>query len=206
ILLSVKAMMRSECVVQEQVKTVRRISTSAERMERMISDLLDFTRGRLGGGIPITRRPANLRALCRQVVEELEMGSPQRQFRLSAAGELQGEWDPDRLTQLLGNLGKNAADYSPDGLPVDFVLRDEGDTVWVEVHNGGPPIPEDLLPRIFEPFRRATGEGHPTSGLGLGLFIVQQIARAHAGRIEVRSTQAEGTTFTVRLPRFVTST
>lgn len=204
ILLSVNALMRSDCVAQHQVKTVRRIATSAERMGRMIADLLDFTRGRLGGGIPISPRPANLRVICRQVVEELEVGHTQRELRLSTVGDFQGEWDPDRLAQLLGNLGKNALDYSPDGLPVDFTLRDEGDRVLVEVHNGGPPIPADQLSRIFEPFRRATDEGHPTSGLGLGLYIVQEIARAHGGHVEVRSSEAEGTTFTVGLPRFVT--
>ncbi|QRN96436.1 PAS domain-containing protein [Archangium violaceum] len=203
ILLSVNAMMRSDGLVQQHLKAVRRIATSAERMGRMIADLLDFTRGRLGGGIPISPRSANLRTICRQVLEELEIGNPQREFRLSATGEFQGEWDPDRLAQLLGNLGKNAVDYSPDGMPVDFVLRDEGDTVRVQVHNEGPPIPADLLPRIFEPFRRATDEGHPRSGLGLGLFIVQQIARSHGGHVEVCSTPAEGTTFTVRLPRSV---
>ncbi|OJH42211.1 PAS domain-containing sensor histidine kinase [Cystobacter ferrugineus] len=203
ILLSVNAMMRSDCVVQQHLKAVRRIAISAERMGRMIGDLLDFTRGRLGGGIPISPRPANLLTICRQVMEELEVGNPQRQIRLSMAGNFQGEWDPDRLAQLFGNLGKNALDYSPEGLPVDFVLRDEGDLVCVEVRNGGQPIPVDVLPRIFEPFRRATDSAHPTSGLGLGLFIVQQIARSHGGRVEVRSTEAEGTTFTVLLPRFV---
>ncbi|WP_257457797.1 PAS domain-containing protein [Archangium lipolyticum] len=207
IMLSVNALMGSDCVTERHFKTVRRIATSAERMGRMIADLLDFTRGRLGGGIPISPRPANLRAICRQVQEELEVGNPQRELRLDTRGDsFQGEWDPDRLAQLLGNLGKNALDYSPDGMPVDYVLRDEGGSVCVEVHNGGPPIPADLLPRIFEPFRRATDDGHPTSGLGLGLFIVQQIARAHGGRVEVRSTQEEGTTFGVWLPRSVTST
>ncbi|MFP2925481.1 PAS domain-containing protein [Pyxidicoccus sp. 3LG] len=202
ILLSVNALMRSDDVVQRHLKTVRRIATSAERMGRMISDLLDFTRGRLGGGIPVTRRPAHLRSICQQVLEELEVGHPQRELRLKASGDrFQGEWDSDRLAQLLGNLGKNALDYSPEDSPVDFVLRDEGEAVCVEVHNAGAPIPADLLPRIFEPFRRATSERHPTSGLGLGLFIVQQIAHAHGGRVEVHSTEAEGTTFTVWLPR-----
>ncbi len=197
--LSATVLMNSECVVMNHLKLVRRIVTSAERMGRMIEDLLDFTRGRLGGGIPINRQPANLRHICRHVLEELELGHPERELRLSATGNFQGEWDPDRLSQLIGNLGKNALDYSPEPTPVDFVLRDEGDSVLVEVHNAGSPISADQLPHVFEPFRRATERA--TAGLGLGLFIVQQIVRAHGGTIEVCSTEADGTTFTVRLPR-----
>ncbi|HEX5745994.1 MAG TPA: PAS domain-containing protein [Archangium sp.] len=202
ILLSANALMRSDCVVKQHLKAVRRITTSTERMVRMISELLDFTRGRLGGGIPITPRPANLRHLCRHVLEELEAVHLDRELRLRAQGDFQGAWDPDRLAQLLGNLGKNALDYSPADTPVDFSLHDEGGTLRVEVHNAGPPIPRELLAGIFEPFRRAVrGDAHPTSGLGLGLFIVREIARAHGGSVEVRSSENDGTTFTVRLPR-----
>jgi PAS domain S-box-containing protein len=202
ILLSANALLRTESIPASHTKMVRRIVTSGERMSRMIGELLDFTRGRLGGGIPIHPRRVNLRHLCRHVLEELESGFPGRELRLDAEGDFVGQWDPDRLSQLLGNLGKNALDYSPVDTPVDFTLHDEGGSVRVEVHNQGPPIPEQLLAGIFEPFRRAVeGDAHPTSGLGLGLFIVQEIARAHGGRVEVRSSQAEGTTFTVRLPR-----
>ncbi|AKJ06719.1 PAS domain S-box-containing protein [Archangium gephyra] len=202
ILLSANALMRSDCVVKQHLKAVRRITASTERMVRMIGELLDFTRGRLGGGIPITPRPANLRDLCRHVLEELEAVHLGRELRLRAKGDFQGAWDPDRLAQLLGNLGKNALDYSPADTPVDFSLHDEGGTLRVEVHNEGPPIPRELLTGIFEPFRRAVGgDAHPTSGLGLGLFIVQEIARAHGGTVEVRSSEGQGTTFTVRLPR-----
>jgi signal transduction histidine kinase len=85
---------------------------------------------------------------------------------------------------------------------VDFTLHDEDGSVRLEVHNEGSPIPTGMLPGIFEPFRRAVeGDAHPTSGLGLGLFIVQQIAEAHGGTVEVRSHEGDGTTFTVRLPR-----
>jgi PAS domain S-box-containing protein len=202
ILLSANALMRSDCVVKQHLKAVRRITTSTERMVRMIGELLDFTRGRLGGGIPVSPRPANLRHLCRHVLEELEAVHLDRELRLRAEGDFQGTWDPDRLAQLLGNLGKNALDYSPADTPVDFTLHDEGGTLCVEVHNEGPPIPQQLLAGIFEPFRRAVkGDAHPTSGLGLGLFIVQEIARAHGGTVEVCSREGQGTTFTVRLPR-----
>jgi len=166
--------------------------------------LLDFTRGRLGQGIPVQRRPVGLRELVRQVVEELEAIHPGRELRLEVEGALQGEWDGDRLAQVLGNLGKNALDYSPADTPVRFRLRDEGEGVRVEVHNEGPPIPEAQRASIFEPFQRfAQEEASPraTSGLGLGLFIVQQIVRAHGGTIEVRSREQEGTTFSLWLPR-----
>lgn len=199
ILLSAHELLHAGSMTLHDVKCVRRVVTSAERMERMIADLLDFTRGRLGSGIPTVPRPANLRRICQHVLEELGAGNPQRELRLRARGDCHGEWDPDRLAQLLGNLGKNALDYSPKESPVDFMLRDEGDTVRLEVHNGGPPIPEDQLPHIFDPFRRA--HGGSSSGLGLGLYIVALIARAHGGRVGVRSTGAEGTTFSVWLPR-----
>ncbi|OJT20622.1 hypothetical protein BO221_32075 [Archangium sp. Cb G35] len=200
ILLSASALLRSEAVEKRHLKAVRRITTSAERMERMISELLDFTRGRLGGGIPIHPRPANLRHICRNVVEELEASYPESKLRLSAEGRFQGTWDPDRLAQAFGNLGKNALEYSPEGTPVDFMLRDEGDTVSLEVHNEGAPIPAEALSSVFEPFQRAV-EHSASSGLGLGLFIVQQIVTAHGGTVEVRSNEAEGTSITVRLPR-----
>ncbi|MFY0529222.1 ATP-binding protein [Archangium gephyra] len=202
ILLSANALLRTEGIPASHTKMVRRIVTSGERMSRMIGELLDFTRGRLGGGIPIHPQRVNLRHLCRHVMEELEIGFPGRELRLDAEGDFVGQWDPDRLSQLLGNLGKNALDYSPADTSVGFSLHDEGEAVRVEVHNEGPSIPEQLLAGIFEPFRRAVeGDAHPTSGLGLGLFIVREIARAHGGSVEVRSRDAEGTTFTVRLPR-----
>jgi signal transduction histidine kinase len=119
-------------------------------------------------------------------------------------GDLRGEWDADRLSQLLINLGKNALDYSPEESRVRFSLHGGEDFVRLEVHNEGPPIPPERLGSIFEPFRRFAGESQSptsTSGLGLGLYIVEQIVRAHGGRVGVRSTQEEGTTFTVHLPR-----
>jgi signal transduction histidine kinase len=191
-----------ESLGDRQLRAVQRIARSADRMARMIADLLDFTRGRLGGGIPLTRRSTNLRHLCRHVVDELEASHPGRELRLKSEGHFLGEWDPDRLAQVVGNLGKNALDYSPEGTPVEFRLHDDGATLRLEVHNEGAPIPADRIPLLFEPFRRATqDESRPGSGLGLGLYIVQQIVQAHGGTIEVRSTVADGTTFTVRLPR-----
>ncbi|MFY0572043.1 GAF domain-containing protein [Archangium lansingense] len=204
ILLSANALLRSEDLGERHVKGARRIIASAERMKRMISDLMDFARGRLGGGIPISPREVELAALCREVVEELEAGRPGREVDLKVEGDLQGEWDADRLSQLLINLGKNALDYSPEESRVCFSLYGEEGFVRLEVQNEGTPIPPERLGSIFEPFQRFAGEAQSptsTSGLGLGLYIVDQIVRAHGGEVSVCSTEEEGTTFTVRLPR-----
>jgi signal transduction histidine kinase len=202
--LSASVLLREEELPARARKTAGRIAQSAERMGRMISDLLDFTRGRLGGGIPLTRRPGDLRQICRPVLEELGMGGQGSPLRLSTEGDFQGEWDADRLAQLVGNLVKNALDYSGPGSPVTVALYDEGAWVRLEVHNHGEPIPPEMLPRLFEPFRRGMREEESQhSGLGLGLFIAQQIAQAHGGTLEARSTRKEGTTFRVRLPRAV---
>jgi signal transduction histidine kinase len=191
-----------ESLGNRQLRAVQRIARSADRMARMIADLLDFTRGRLGGGIPLSRQPGNLRHICRHVVDELEASHPGRELRLTAEGHFLGEWDADRLAQVIGNLGKNALDYSPEGTPVDFRLHEEGAALCLEVHNQGGPIPADRISQLFEPFRRgAQDEGRTSPGLGLGLYIVQQIVQAHGGTIAVHSTAADGTTFTVRLPR-----
>jgi signal transduction histidine kinase len=204
ILISANALLRAEDIPEPRLKSIRRVVTSAERMGRMIADLLDFTRGRLGQGIPVQLRPVSARELARQVVEELEASHPGRELRLEAEGALRGEWDGDRLTQVLGNLGKNALDYSPADTPVRFTLREEGEGVRMEVHNEGPPIPEAQRVSIFEPFQRFAREEGPsraTSGLGLGLFIVQHVVRAHGGTIAVRSSAQDGTTFSLWLPR-----
>ncbi|HEX8438353.1 ATP-binding protein [Archangium sp.] len=200
--LSANLLLRQETLPERALRLAQRIALNAEQMGRMIADLLDLTRGRLGGGIPITPAPADLDPLGRRVVGELEVAHPDRELRLEARGNLQGEWDLDRLAQLIGNLLKNALDYSREGTPVTLSLQDEGERVRLEVGNRGEPIPAELLPLLFEPFRRGGSRaGSASSGLGLGLFIVQQIATAHGGTVEVRSSREEGTVFTVRLPR-----
>ncbi len=202
IALSAGVLLREELPVRAR-KAAGRISQSAERMARMIGDLQDFTRGRLGGGIPILRQQVDLLLICRPVLEELRVAWPDRELRLRVEGDLQGEWDADRLAQLVGNLVKNALDYSPPDQPVTVTLRDEGAWVRLEVHNLGEPISPQLLPQLFEPFRRGMRreEGSQSPGLGLGLFIAHQITLAHEGMLEARSTQEDGTTFILRLPR-----
>jgi signal transduction histidine kinase len=192
-------LLQSETLSSREQRAAARVARSADRMKRMISQLLDFTRERLGGGIPIRRVPGDLRVVVRQGVEELEAAWPERTVSLRlGTGRYEGAWDADRLVQVVSNLGGNALQYSPPDAPVTFTLQDAGAALVLEVHNAGNPIPPEALPHLFDPFRRVSSEG---GGLGLGLYIVEQVVKGHGGRIEVASTVESGTVFRVVLPR-----
>ncbi|WNG29848.1 PAS domain-containing protein [Cystobacter fuscus] len=202
IALSVAALVRHEDLNERQAKGISRIQASAERATRMIRDLLDFTRARLGGGIPLQLGPCDFHALTQQVVEEVRLAHPEREVLHTWGGAGAGEWDGDRLAQVITNLVNNALAYSPPGTPVRVETRGEDGTVLLHVHNAGEPIPPELLPRLFEPLTRGKEKvGTASRSIGLGLYIVNHIVSAHGGRVEVRSSAGEGTTFTVRLPR-----
>jgi phosphoserine phosphatase RsbU/P len=189
-----------------QRKAVHRISNSADRMARMIGDLLDFTRTRLGGGYTLQRTEVNVHDVLRQVVEELEVAHPGRKFELNVSGTGQGAWDMGRIAQAASNLVGNAVQYSPEDSVVRVSACDEGLGVRVEVRNGGQPIPAERMPHIFDPFVRGAEVSRSRSGLGLGLYITHEIVKAHGGTLQVRSTEAEGTCFWMNLPRQVPST
>lgn len=181
-------------------RTAARIRSSGTRMGELIEDLLDFTRIRVGQGIQLQFREANLLDLCRDTVAELQDANPSRRIECTGAGDCKGVWDPDRVAQVVSNLVGNAVQHSPPHTPVLVTLDGrEGARVRVRVHNDGPPIPEEIRAGLFDPFKRAaTLREH---GLGLGLYISDQIARLHGGRLEVRSSETEGTDFTLDLPR-----
>lgn len=203
IMASAGMMLRKEDLPPGQLKGLRRISNSAERMARMISDVLDFARGRLGGGFPIERQRVNLHEICRRVVDELHVANPERELLFEAKGDGWGDWDPDRVAQAVSNLVGNALQHGASDAPVEVRLTDDPEGVRVEVKNQGRPIPPELLPVIFEPFRGA-GDNPEHAGqknLGLGLWIVQEIIHAHGGAVEVHSSQAEGTRFITHWPR-----
>jgi signal transduction histidine kinase len=190
-------------LTERQANLVDRVVSSAGRASRMIADLLDFTAVRLGGGLALTLAPLDLHELARKVIAEVLLAAPlQRHIDLEHTGDASGVWDGDRLSQLITNLIANALHYSPRSSAVRVVTHGEADHVTLEVHNGGPPIPESLLPRLFLPMQRGIDEVEPSRrSVGLGLFIVDEITRAHQGTIDVRSTAEAGTSFSVRLPR-----
>lgn len=199
--LGVVALSRSKPTEQQQ-RILDRISRSANRTNRLIADLLDFTQARLGSGLVAHCRPMDLHAMVAEAIDELSTVFPQRQFKhaMSGAGEVPG--DIDRLTQLIGNLVANAAAYGEPGTPIIVTSEVDEDGFEISVHNVGRPIPPDLLPKLFQPLVRGVENAGEASSVGLGLYIVDAIVRAHAGSISVSSSREFGTSFTAKLPRF----
>ena len=184
----------------DDARAVVRIASSADRIARMIGQVLDLTRARLGDGIPVRRARLDLHELARRVVDELKLAHAEATIQLRLEGDGCGEWDPDRLAQVVSNLGGNAVQHGAQA-PVTIAVTGTRHEVSLAVHNSGPPIPAESLDTIFDAFRGGTRSSAGSTGLGLGLYITREIVRAHGGTILVRSTESEGTTFTAVLPR-----
>ena len=186
-------------------KYTGQITQSVKVMSRMIGDLLDYTRTRLGTGMPVVIAPMDLGLLGVELSDEFRTAHPKRKIIYRPDGDLRGEWDVDRLRQAISNLMGNALQHGSHDVPVELAIRGDGDDVVIDVHNGGAPIRPGDLSRIFDPLIRgadADGPGVNRPGsIGLGLNIAREVAKSHGGRIDVTSTADAGTTFSVRLPR-----
>ena len=182
---------------------VSRASSSARRMNQMVLDLVEFTRTRLGDGIPIVRAEMDARRLVHDVVVEVAASYPDSTVQVESSGDLSGAWDRDRLTQVLTNLVGNAVQHGTAGAPIKVSARGLADEVTFSVYNDGPAIPAGQQAAIFEEGRRAGARAaaHDRRHQGLGLYIVERIVAAHGGTVSVQSSEPDGTTFTVRLPR-----
>jgi hypothetical protein len=183
-----------------QRTVLERIHGSGERMSRLIDDVLDFARGRLGGGMTVDPEEVEVAALVGQVVDEVAAVHPGRTVRFAPAGAGRARLDRSRVAQMLSNLVANAVEHSPADEPVDVRVGGTADRVVFAVANRGDPIPPDVVPRLFEPYMRTRRRG-PRPGLGLGLYIAAEVARAHGGTVRAESSAEDGTTFTVELPR-----
>ena len=179
---------------------LEQIRTSGKRMSRLVDDLTDFTRGRFGDGIPIRREPVDVQQLAKQVVAEIEAVVPKRTIVLEFEDQRPALLDRSRTAQMISNLVMNAVQHGDAARPVRVAFTGTAEAVRLLVHNHGTPVPPQMAAHLFHPFYRGNSEKHPT-GLGLGLFIASQIARAHGGSIEFSSTAEEGTAFIVTLPR-----
>lgn len=183
-------------------RILSRIESSSRRMSRMVEQILDLSRSRIGGGLEVRPSSMDLCVLLAGIVNELRTAYPSRTIHLTCSSLL-GSWDPDRLEQVFSNLIGNAIHHGDPEKPVTVEAHQEGGAVRVDVHNDGPPIPEALRSQLFSAFRRGAKDSRTakTEGLGLGLFISHELVVAHSGQLDVRSGSAEGTTFRVTLPR-----
>ena len=193
-------LLRARVSDKESATVLGRVENSARRMTKIIDQLLDVTRARLGTGIPVERSALRLAPLIADVLDELRLAHRTTAFELRG-DDVEVMWDGDRLGQVVSNLGSNAALYGKPGGPVAIELAHSESVATIAVSNPtrGAPIAQSVLDTLFDPFQRGRGREHP-GGLGLGLYIVREIVRAHGGTIEASSTDA-GTTFRVTLPR-----
>jgi PAS domain S-box-containing protein len=195
-------LMQRRASTPEDAKLANIIMRATQRMKGLTDDMLDLASSRLGEGIRVAPVEADLALLVTTVTEELSEGH-RVDFAIDLLGDTRGFWDPGRLTQVLSNLLGNAVSYGAPGKAIHVRVNGRDDErVTIEVTNQGEPIPRDLLPVLFDPFRRGQGAGNRNKGgIGLGLYIAEQIVAAHGGTVEVQSGTEEGTTFRVQLPR-----
>ncbi|HEV7442694.1 MAG TPA: GAF domain-containing sensor histidine kinase [Steroidobacteraceae bacterium] len=179
---------------------LERIKRSSDRIARLIENILDFARGRLGGGIPVLKHPdAQLPQALAHVIAELSAIYPERKVDANIHIAKTVTCDSGRLAQLLANLLSNALTYGAADQPVTVVARRDNGTFTLSVTNNGNPIPPETVEQLFQPFARGAGGERRQQGLGLGLYIASQIAQAHGGTLSVESNPA-GTTFALSMP------
>lgn len=184
-------------------KLAHQMIGTADQMDGLIVDLLDFAVSRMGHGIPIVTAEMDLEPLCRSGVAEMQTAHPLRTIRCTSHGDVEGTWDARRLWQVVSNLLGNAIQYGANDRPVDLTVTGEATDVVINVHNEGKPIPPDRVNSLFRPMSRRPYHGtvNRPGNIGLGLYIVREIVTAHAGSVHVTSSLEAGTDFTVRLPR-----
>jgi len=195
-------LLRGQLADERQLKAVRWITEAGRRMTSLIDQLLDLTRGRLGEGVGFVRERAevDVRALLLRTIDELRVASPDREITLDAPAGCMVTGDAERLVQLFSNLLGNALAHGTPRTPIRVAVTADPRQIDVEVHNHGA-IPPGLASTLFEPFRGSLQRSRRSAGLGLGLYIAREIAKAHGGDIEVASSESDGTAFCVRLPR-----
>lgn len=186
---------------------VGRIIRSADVIARMTNDLLDYTTTRLGKGMQITFQPMDLAALCMEVVEEYRGTHPGHLLECRLTGDLHGKWDAARLRQAVSNLLANALQHGVADKPIRLCAAASNGEIVIAIQNYGVVIPTHIIPTLFNPLVRGpameahNSGGGNTHGYGLGLYIAHQVVLAHGGKIDVESSEANGTVFTIRLPR-----
>ncbi len=193
--------MRHE-VGPDSQKRLDRVIVSGVRMQRMIEQLLDLTRARLAGGIPLVRTDGlNLLPLVTKIVDEIRVASPARSIELDAEDPCTARVDGDRFEQVVSNLVGNAVAHGDPARPIRVVLAARPGATSLSVHNYGRPVDPEFMPLLFNPFARAGRPQARSDGLGLGLYIAERIVSAHGGKLEVQSNAETGTRFEATFPK-----
>ncbi len=190
---------------KRQTMLQSQIVDSVGRATEIIANLLDLTRARMGTGLPIIAETSDMGFIANRIVDEMRILHPAREFTLVTNGPLDGMWDKARIGQVFSNLLGNAVQYGFKSSPIDVAVEGHPREVVVSIHNQGLPISPKHIGAIFDSMTRGDDDGgasRPGSlNLGLGLFICREIITAHRGKVSVASSEAGGTTFTIRLPR-----
>jgi signal transduction histidine kinase len=187
---------------EPQHEKVARIYQNVGRINRLVDDLAILVRSRTSLGLPLSKESFDMGALTEETLEEIKLSNPNAIFKIEKSGDVTGTWDKLRLQQMIFNLASNAVTHSSDQQARIVVREADTEVVW-RISNRSKPIPEDEQQQIFEPFvhKGDSASAQPSSGLGIGLFVVREIVEAHNGSIEAVFNERQGTTFTVRLPR-----
>src|SRR5688500_18868234 len=182
----------------------RRVTRGSAKMSAMIRDLLEYTRTRLGRAIPIAPQATSMKEICALAVDEIRAVHPERVFKLETSGELQGQFDSDRLQQVLSNLLNNAVQHGTASQPITLSAHGDSEKITVRVKNYGRRIPADQLQVIFNPLVQIPQEkaDEDVTSLGLGLYIAHEIVTMHGGTMMAESSERDGTVFSAHLPRF----
>lgn len=193
-------LLQTQSADKRSLGLVAAIRQSSIRMGTLIENVLDFARGRMGGGIPCKRQVVDdLERTLRLTVDEIQSSNPAARLSSSIALPAGVYCDPLRISQLLSNLLGNAVTHGSTTAVISVQAYADADDIVISVTNQGEPIPANLVPLLFEPFTRSES-GQRGEGLGLGLYIASQIATAHSGNLKVTSTPETGTNFTARFP------
>lgn len=196
-----------QCVTHDELirHCTQQIATSGERMTRLIADILDLTRTRLGNGIELTREEGDITNLIAEIADEHRRMKTCSAINFSNAGDGAGQWDMQRMAQVFSNLLGNALEHGEPGKPIDIIFDGTNFAlVTISIINAGE-IPAHTLPHLFDPFRGSYSSKNPTSGLGLGLYIAAQIIEAHGGKITAESHDKK-VTFSLSIPRITVET
>jgi len=184
----------------KETKLLGHISSSADRAHRMIAELLDFALVRVGRGITVSFSIDDLHRVAAQSAAELQVAFPQARLVHTTIGSGTVRLDVDRVQQIIGNLVANSVAYGDLHQPITITSQVGNGTASISVHNAGPEIPASLKAAVFEPMTRGTSQSSDVRSVGLGLFIVREIAKAHGGEVSVNSSVEDGTTFTAQFP------